>query len=92
MVDEGTRIGLCKSELPPLNEVTSRRYDYSPCPLALAEVIPDHIFFHLFYNPTPHYNAKWLPRLPKKLRYSIFDSIDQIPVGWGIDIIESPIG
>ena len=90
MLDQGTTIGLCASELPPPEEVSNQRYHYIPCPLVnIEEVIPDHIFFHLFYDPAPHYNSKWMRRLPKKLDQSIFDSTDQIPVGWGMHIVET---
>ena len=90
MVDSNTTIGLCASELPPPCEVSKQRYHYQPCPQAnIDEVIPDHIFFHLFNNPAPHYNSKWIHRIPKKLSSSISDSTDQIPIGWGIYIVET---
>ena len=90
MVDSHNTIGLCASELPPPCEVSNQRYHYMPCPqYSIDEVIPDHIFFHLFNNPAPHYNSKWIHRIPKKLSLSISDSTDQIPVGWGIHIVES---
>ena len=51
--------------------------------------MPDHLFFHYFYNPKPHYNSKWMPRLPKKLDRSIFCNTEQLPEGWGVHIVES---
>ena len=90
MVDEGSTIGVCDPELPPLSEVNGQRYAYTPCPLKPCEVMPDHLFFHYFNNPAPHYNGKWMRRLPKKLKQSIFSSTEQFPVGWGIHILECP--
>lgn len=66
-----------------------------PNPLTIDEVMPDGIFFHHFYNPTGHYGRKWMNRLPKKLKTSIFDNAnplqtDEIPIGWGVHIEETP--
>ena len=90
VVDQGSQIGVFDPELPPLSEVHGRRYEYAPLHLTHCQVMPEHLFFHFFYDPIPHYNDKWMRRFPKKLRHSIFDSTDQLPVGWGIHILESP--
>jgi len=55
--------------------------------------MPDHVFFHFFFaKPEGHRKGKWMQRLPKKLRDSIFDSksLENFPEGWGIHINESP--
>lgn len=91
ILDEGTRIALGKPELPPPREVSAERYQYKPCPLEPSEVpMPDHIFFHFFFQPAGHHRGKWIHRLPKKLKDSIFSDTDEFPVGWGIHIVESP--
>ena len=90
MVDEAPTIGICDSELPPRSEIDCQRYDYTPCSLKPCEVMPNHLFLHYFYDPAPHYNNKWMRRMPKKLKRSIFSSTEQIPVGWGLHIIQGP--
>ena len=90
MLDERSQIALGRPELPPEREVSSQRYLYHPCPLEDDVPMPNHIFFHYFYQPAGHYRGKWLHRLPKKLKESIFSSREDITVGWGVHIIESP--
>lgn len=92
MVDAGSRIALYEPGLPPPSEVASKRYQYTPCPLDPEEPMPSHLFFHFFYTPPRYHSSsgKWMHRLPKKLTESIFSATDQIPVGWGIHILETP--
>ena len=91
MLDEGTRIALYEPDLPPPREVKAKRYHYYPCPLRPNEVpMPDHLFFHFFFEPAGHSRGKWMNRLPKKLKESMSSNGDEFPIGWGIHIIESP--
>ena len=90
MLDTGATIAMCEPSLPPPVEVTSKRYKYDPCPFEPGELpMPDHMFFHLFHHPTGHQSGRWMNRLPKKFRESIFAQTAQNPVGWGIHILES---
>lgn len=91
MLDTGSTIALCEPGLPPPAEVSSQRYKYDPCPFGPDELpMPDHMFFHLFYSPSGHNTGKWMGRLPKKLRESMFNNTEQDPTGWGVHILESP--
>lgn len=90
MLDTGTTIALCEEGIPPPSEVLLQRYQYKPCPLETGELpMPDHLFFHLFYKPAGHSSSKWMNRLPKKIRESIFNDTAEVPVAWGIHILES---
>ena len=73
--------------LPPREEVESNRYQYSACPNS-ALPMPPHIFLHYLNSNRPHRKAIWLTRLPIKLNESITNNSDELPVGWGIHIIE----
>lgn len=80
--------------LPLQNEVTSERHHYIPCPQQLDQVIPDHVFFHLFFSQIgDHLLYKWMGRSPKKLKDNLLVSIpesDSCIMGWGIHIDEGP--
>ena len=50
--------------------------------------MPPHIFMHYLNSSFPHKKAIWLHRLPRKLHSRITQSGDELPIGWGIHIIE----
>ena len=78
--------------------MTAKRYHYDPRPqqfdhVILAQVMPDHVFWHFFhYASDCHNKDKWLAKFPKKLDHSIFHGIDESrdSVVWGIHIDEGP--
>jgi hypothetical protein len=79
--------------IPPLEEVDSKRYAYSPCPLEDDPPMPSDIFLHYLTCTTFDTSSAWLSRLPKKLGPSIlhFGAFSgSISEGWGIHINEGP--
>jgi len=98
-----TRSGECvgflkKGELPPEEEVSSKRYHLFPYPL--RDPLASHLFMHAFLNPTIHYKRLALNLLPKKLGTRLscvsnplttgLNPEPAAPVGWGIYVIEGP--
>lgn len=74
-------------------EVEQKRYHYRPCPLNLIPPLPENAFLHAFFSPGAHTRNFWLDRLPKKLNDILECSGsngNNLPVGWGIHIVEGP--
>lgn len=91
-IEERHRVGILEKPLalPPEEEVIAERYQYKPCPLRPPPPIPSNIFVHYFNSSANHPRSVWIDRLPKKLRESIQNSHEPLPIGWGIHIIEGP--
>ena len=52
--------------------------------------IPDNVFLHNLTSKGNHPRLIWEKRLPKKLNEQLYNSSDELPVGWGIHILEGP--
>jgi hypothetical protein len=46
------------------------------------------VFLHYMNAPEGHRQARWLPRLPKKLERSMADEGLDLPMGWGVLVVE----
>ena len=81
-----------RGQLPPVEEVSSERYHYYPCPLEMK--YPSHLFMHCFNNPGDHAPFQALNQLPKKLKRELRHHRDQLStkiepvIGWGVYIGE----
>ena len=91
-VQDSLRVGILQKPLsiPPQQEVDSKRYTYSPCPLGGDPPMPSDIFLHYLTCTAPESSSVWLPRLPKKLDPSILPLTGSINEAWGIHINEGP--
>jgi hypothetical protein len=86
--------------IPPVEEVTARRYYYYECPLQPKLPMDTRTFFHYFWdhalrqdhNDNTNFNTLFLNRLPKKLGESLLRQYDpsKMNMGWGVRIIEGP--
>ncbi|KAK8109674.1 hypothetical protein PG999_007811 [Apiospora kogelbergensis] len=80
--------------IPSIKEVMNRQYAFWPCPPAVGSIpIQSHIFMHSFLTPGDHGSTRDFERLPKKLNTKLSCSLEginarQVPVGWGIYIVE----
>ena len=80
--------------IPSIKEVMNRQYAFWPCPPAIGSIpIQSHIFMHSFLTPGDHGSTRDFERLPKKLNTKLSCSLEginarQVPVGWGIYIVE----
>jgi hypothetical protein len=80
-----------KDSIPSKKEVLKAEYSFKPCPPTIGKLpMPPHIFMHSFQEPGDHTGSLAVERLPKKLREKLSCHNNQlnVPVGWGIYIIE----
>ncbi len=77
--------------IPSNEEVLKAEYAFNPCPPDIGKLpIPPHVFMHSFREPGDHTGSLAFERLPKKLweKLSCGNNQRNVPVGWGIYIIE----
>ena len=91
-MQDSLRVGILQSPLsiPPKQEVESRRYAYSPCPLENDPPMPSDVFIHYLTCESPDPSSAWLVRLPKRLNDSVVPRPGSINQGWGIHVVEGP--
>jgi hypothetical protein len=91
-VQDNLRVAILQKPLsiPPPEQVASKNYTYSPCPLEDDPPMPPDIFLHYLTCTDFEPSCAWIPRLPKKLEPSMRCFTGLINEGWGIHIIEGP--
>jgi hypothetical protein len=75
--------------MPPEEEIMAGRWSYQ-FPLTGRLPIPTDTFLHYTRHPEEHTGQTWVKRLPKKLDISMYKEQGELPMGWGVQIIEGP--
>lgn len=68
--------------LPPQDELLSGQYEYCAPPM------PAHVFMHYMKSSKSHTISIWSQHLPRKRDRSITEDARELPIGYGVHIIE----
>ena len=77
---------------PSQDDIDAGRWEFDHPPKHQPPVPPPpinaEVFLHYMNAPEGHRQARWLPRLPKKLQRSMADEALDLPMGWGVLVVE----